>query len=511
MVNLPRDTDLVDLRQRLARLGKVTIQSPVSASRQWLDTHDWRLHRSGQRLERWGGAADMRLRLSRIEEPADVIELPSCEAPAFAGDFSSAILRRRLGQVVSVRRLLPQCEMQAALQLISLHDERDKRVVRLELWRPRRRGELFVRVTPLRGYDAVAKRAIKRLLTCPGASAVAEDPLLGVTARLPVAPGQYPAWAMTRCRLPTVGARTDDVLLRQLAHFADIMALNIDGMGQALDSEFVHQFRVGLTRSRALLRNTPQTFAAGRVTPQIEVLGWMARETGAVRDADVCALVFPDYVAALRADERAALQPLLAFVNGERQRAQNALALLLASSQFRRRWRAWVQFANAAAPRASRQVLGAQPIAIVAPQLLAKRARAIERKGRQINAESSVEAYHNLRKNCKFLRYMIDAYSFYLSKPIPPRTIKRLKVLQELLGEYQDLDVHQTALSDLQRRMQQQDLLSVETHRAIEVLQASLRQRAERVRARFPEDFSAFGKLRLARSLRKSRSLSHCR
>jgi CHAD domain-containing protein len=340
------------------------------------------------------------------------------------------------------------------------------------------------------------------LHSCADADVNSADPLSVIAERLPIAPGKYPRWVIPQSARPGAQTRTDIVVQRQLAYYAEIMALNIDGMRRGLDSEFLHQFRIGLTHSRALLRNAPGIFAAGRIRPHAEFLKQLAGETGFARDAQVHALVFPDYVAALPAEERRGLQALLALVNSEQQRTQHALAAMLASSQFRRRWQAWLRFVHADALRISRQVLGAQPIAVVAPQLLAKRARRIERKGRKINAKSPPEAYHELRKDCKKLRYLIDAYGLYVRKAMPSRTIKRLKALQDLLGEYQDLDVHQAALLDLQRRLQQQGLLSVEAQQAIGALLKMLCQRAGRLRDRFPQDFSAFRTLRLARSLR---------
>jgi CHAD domain-containing protein len=78
-----------------------------------------------------------------------------------------------------------------------------------------------------------------------------------------------------------------------LAHYAHTMNLNVAGMRQGLDLEFLHQFRVGLLRSRALLRHTRGAFPAAQLRAFIEHLVWLGTQTSYVRDADVHSMVFP--------------------------------------------------------------------------------------------------------------------------------------------------------------------------------------------------------------------------
>ncbi len=497
-VGFPRDMDTAAIIELLSGEGNVRAEAPVKGLRQWLDSHDWRVHGSGQMLERYGGVGQMRLRLSRHDEPGAVIETHS---PEHCGDvfaLPSAVLQRRLAGTLGLRSLLARCEVSGTVQVLNVLDRREKIIARAEIWRPLRRGDLFVRITPLRGYATTARRLAKSLCRGDGARRDEPDPLLAVAATLDIAPGDYPPWKFTGL---ATDARTDDVLMSLLAHYARIMDLNVVGMGKALDSEFLHQFRIGIRRSRALLRHSPGTLAAGGLQPLVDNLVWLGAQTSVVRDADVHALVFPDYIGALDMADREALAPMMALVADERARAQRKFAATIDSHRFRSLWRAWLRFVGERAPRASRQPMGRQPLCAVAPGFIAASARTVVRRGRRIDNRSEPQAYHNVRKSCKNMRYMIDAYEFSIPGMSLKRAVKSLKSLQELLGEHQDLDVHHGALRELHEVMARTGDLPGETHRAMEALLASMSTRAQAIRERFPDEFAAFREAHLSRSL----------
>jgi len=497
-VGFPRNTDTAAIIALLSGEGSVRAEAPVHGLRQWLDSHDWRVHGSGQMLERYGSAGRMRLRLSRPAEPGTVFETHSPEHSGDVFALPSSVLQRRLAGTLGLRTLLARCEVSGTVQVLNVLDRREKTVVRAEIWRPRRRGDLFVRITPLRGYAATARRLAKSLRRGDGARRDEPDPLLAAAATLDIAPGDYPPWQFTGL---AADARTDDALMSLLAHYARIMDLNVVGMGKALDSEFLHQFRIGIRRSRALLRHSPGTLAAGRLRPLVDNLVWLGAQTSVVRDADVHALVFPDYIAALAPSDREALTPMMDLVADERMRAQCKFAATIDSHRFRSLWRAWLRFVSGRAPRASRQPMGRQPLCAVAPGFIAASARTVVRRGRRIDNKSAPQAYHDVRKSCKNMRYMIDAYGIVIPGKSLKQAVKSLKSLQELLGEHQDLDVHHGALRELHQVMARTGDLPGETHRSMEALLTSMSARAQAIRERFPHEFAAFREAHLSRSL----------
>ena len=87
-----------------------------------------------------------RLRLRLQGEGALPAEFLVPAAPRFAGDLPAGVLRRRLAPVLAVRALLARVGMAGTLEAGRLLDGRRKTIVRLELWRPPRRGEAACRV-----------------------------------------------------------------------------------------------------------------------------------------------------------------------------------------------------------------------------------------------------------------------------------------------------------------------------------------------------------------------------
>jgi len=92
------------------------------------------------------------------------------------------------------------------------------------------------------------------------------------------------------------------------------------------------------------------------------------------------------------------------------------------------------------APEENRPDAGAQ-IADVAGARIRSVYRRMVKMGRRIDGESPPEALHDLRKKGKELRYLLEFFAgIYPSEVVKP-TVRRLKVLQDALGRYQDREV----------------------------------------------------------------------
>jgi CHAD domain-containing protein len=80
---------------------------------------------------------------------------------------------------------------------------------------------------------------------------------------------------------------------------------------------------------------------------------------------------------------------------------------------------------------------GALSIGRAATRLIGKQYRRVLRKGRAITHASPDEALHELRIDCKRLRYLFEFFQPSYGKSLRP-FIKHLKRLQDVLGEFQD-------------------------------------------------------------------------
>ena len=86
-------------------------------------------------------------------------------------------------------------------------------------------------------------------------------------------------------------------------------------------------------------------------------------------------------------------------------------------------------------------------------------------RGRTITPSTPAEIVHELRKDAKKLRYLIECFGGLYDKSARTAFVSRLKALQDTLGEHQDAEVHAHALrtiaDDPQRRWSADTLLAI--------------------------------------------------
>ena len=114
------------------------------------------------------------------------------------------------------------------------------------------------------------------------------DGLHGVMLRQLGAPDPGDASALSLDLPPTVRA---DVGARQI-HLAllGILVANEPGVRANLDTEFLHDFRVAVRRTRSLLRQIRDVFPPDAVQHFSTEFAWVGRLTGPPRDIDVLVL-----------------------------------------------------------------------------------------------------------------------------------------------------------------------------------------------------------------------------
>jgi CHAD domain-containing protein len=75
-----------------------------------------------------------------------------------------------------------------------------------------------------------------------------------------------------------------------------------------------------------------------------------------------------------------------------------------------------------------------------------KRYRRIVKKGSKISETTPDEKLHELRIDCKKLRYLLEFFTSLFPENEMKKLVKQLKQLQENLGDFNDLSVQQEFL-----------------------------------------------------------------
>jgi CHAD domain-containing protein len=346
-----------------------------------------------------------------------------------------------------------------------------------------------VRLGPVKGYRKPLRKAVALLRETLKLSEVADDLLDEALAALGSTPGEYTSKLRLQLEpgMPAIRA-VKNVLLRLL----ETMQANEAGTIADLDSEFLHDFRVSVRRTRSALSQLK-----GVLPEEIEQrfrpeFAWLGLITGPTRDLDVYLLKLPAYRAALPPSVRQDLGPLYDFLVAQQRKEQQTLARQLRSKRYRRLVAEWRAVLESSAETETGPANARRPVEDVAAERIWKMFRRAIREGRAIGPGSPAEMLHALRKTCKKLRYLLEFFQSLYPQHRIRQLIKALKVLQDNLGDFQDLEVQSAALTSFSRQMAAEQDVAPETLLAMGMLVEDLRRRQHQVRDAFSARFVAF-------------------
>jgi CHAD domain-containing protein len=145
------------------------------------------------------------------------------------------------------------------------------------------------------------------------------------------------------------------------------------------------------------------------------------------------------------------LDPLLDLLRARRRAARRRTVRALRSERTSSLMTEWAEFLDGLEqlPEADRPD-AASPIGQVSAARIRKVYRRMVKMGAAIDEDSPAEAYHELRKRGKELRYLLELFGapLYPAEVVKPM-IKSLKSLQDVLGHHQDREVQVAMLSAL--------------------------------------------------------------
>lgn len=287
--------------------------------------------------------------------------------------------------------------------------------------------------------------------------------------------------------MPT-GAALRAILLRLL----DTLEANQAGAREDRDGEFLHDFRVAVRRSRTVLGQFKPLFPPAIARRFRKEFAWLGEITGPTRDLDVYLLDFPRYQQALPETLRADLLPLQKYLRRHQRQEQRLLARRLAGKRYRRlvgEWRAWL-----VAPPAdhSDPPEAGRPVLELANWRIWKNFQQVIEEGEALGPDSPDEDFHELRKSCKKLRYLLEFFADLYPLQQHRQLVKNLKQLQDLLGSFQDLSVQAGALRDFSLQMSRERDIPPATLLAMGMLIEQLLERQHQLRGRFSQCFAGF-------------------
>lgn len=333
----------------------------------------------------------------------------------------------------------------------------------------------LLNVQPMRGYD----RAFHAV--CAALSSVAAAGFEALFSSL--FPGAIPYNSKPDIPLgiqePSIEVAAD-IMRTYLA----VARQNEAGVMADTDTEFLHDYRVSLRRVRSVLSLFKGVFTPEQTKLLKREFSDLMAATGPVRDLDVYLLEKNIYFNLIPTNLHQGAEAMFAQFAKERTRALAGLTRLFRSAAYGKKMDELAAlFADVkgleAGPNAGRGAYG------YACALIWKRYRKVCKLARGITPDTPDEIVHDLRIDCKKLRYLMEFFGPLFDKGDFKTLIKPLKKLQDNLGLFNDYSVQQGALlefvatqSNAQGRANAQLAMSVGGLIAV----LDQRQRAERDR-----------------------------
>jgi CHAD domain-containing protein len=500
--------------------------------RTWLDTFDWRLFRAGLTLELLVGRGTSELVLTGRDGELVATELTTSSSgpavgnhgdggspasngsasnsqphirpdgsaqlagrrirwPSLVEDLPVGPLRERLAPVVGVRALLPVTKATSVRYELRALNSDEKTVAVLEVDQMSvaspRHGQPPARlaIIPLRGYQAQATKLAELLEKCEGVVPAAQSPFEAALAAAGRRPGDYTSKIDVQLSedMPVVLALA--IVLQRLFSAVEV---NLSGTISDIDTEFLHDLRVAVRRTRSVLKTAQAVLPASFIARYRPEFKWLGDLTTPSRDLDVYLLGYPQMAARLVAATPHELTPFRLHLEKQRAVAHRQLTRGMRSARFTSLASSWRHDLDQLVANPGRKPVTGP----FAARRTGKKHQQVLAAGGAIGPASPPQDLHDLRKRCKELRYLLEVFASLHDPAEQWRAVNELKSLQDCLGEFQDTEIQITELRAFATQMMAAISAPAETLLAMGEIAATLAVRQAKARAEFGGRFAEF-------------------
>ncbi len=460
------------------------------------DTFEEEAFRNGLAVMRRKGT----LSIIDLESGAVEAETPLAQTPPnfFAADLPEGKARKRLLQCSTLRAFINRCAVDRFISSWRILNRDDKTVATLdyESLHPVDKTSETVfpqhfSITPLKGYH---KELSPMLMALP--EPVDAYRIVSFKERLmtimetaePFGRGYSPK---LRLQLDAHASIHENV--RRLLQFTtSIMEANEEGIRKDIDSEFLHDFRVAIRRNRSILRLLNGVFDPEKTAWALAGLRELGKRTNDLRDSDVYLLRREEYTSLLPPSLRPALDPFFSDLEADKRLHHRQFCRYLTDREYSGFMTSLKEFiAEGELPDPETAPLAAEPTGDVAAKTIRKALKKVLVHGRRTGSETSDAELHELRIDCKKLRYLLEFFASLFPPKATAQVLRQMKTLQDNLGTFVDLSVQ---MEFLQSRLEAipADRGGISEAAAIGGLLTTLYREREKVREHFHEIFSGF-------------------
>ena len=412
------------------------------------DTFDWRLYKNNLFLLR----EDNNYILCNLhnEQKIDSTIHNKDEQLKFWWDFPDSSIRQVLKPILEMRALLNLGKIKKRILPLQILNVDEKTVVRIRIEKANpvhpdknvRFADQII-VEAVKGYQKPFKDICDFLSSIGLLKNILSNFQITLEAFGKKA-GEYSSKLNLQLKHDMLAREAETIILKHLLH---AIKQNDRGTKEDIDTEFLHDFRVAIRRTRSALTQIKDVFPGEIVNQYQTDFVKIGKSTNQLRDLDVYILNRKKYEEMLPMHLREGLKPLFSQLNRQRKINHRKIVTVLDSSFYKTVLISFETFLNSTDENGEDGTPNAN-IAIIdlSKKFISKRYRKVLKNGRKINNTTPDSYLHELRIECKKLRYLLEFFSSLFQEKKINLLIKYLKILQDNLGSFNDYSVQQKML-----------------------------------------------------------------
>ena len=364
--------------------------------------------------------------------------------PKFWWEFPEGQLRNSLEKLIDIRALIEVATIQQSRKSFNVMNADDKIVLKVQLNNYQDQVNhvySLVEMISLKGYKEETE-VFSNFLGDIGLKPAAKSPLQISLEKRGILPGRYSTRVQPALDPGLSAGKACNLILQKLFQ---LMQLNVNGVKNDTDTEFLHDFRVSIRRARALLGQVKGVYPQEEAKSLRKNLSKMQKQTNRLRDLDVYLLKKSKYQSMLPPDLQQGLKHFFEDIQKERNNEQKKVINYLESSAFETdsdKWEKFIVHYNR-----NDSVLVQQPVFDTVKPLIFNQYNKIIQTKMKNKADTTATKFHRLRIECKKLRYLLEFFSSLFPEKEINLSIQHLKKLQDVLGLYHDCVVQKRELS----------------------------------------------------------------
>ena len=451
--NLPDGHDVKQLIVELSNTYAIKTERSIQKRMAIYDTFDWRLFDESLVLTVSGKS----LLLRKLFKSDNIISAEISRPPVFLKDFPNGELKKLLTPIIKMRSLFKLVEVYSRSRFHRVLNPDDKTVARLvyeEIRSTRDKASPVLAaywwLHPVKGYSNYSRNLSKRINEAGLSADIKDDIYFKLLASVDKFPGSYSSRLNIKLDPDMRSDEAAKIILRSLLH---VMKTNESYIEKDLDTEFLHDYRVAVRRTRSALGQIKKVFPNETNLRFKKDFSFVGKLSNQLRDLDVYLLKEDAYKAMLPPVLRDDIDPLFNYLRSKRSRALKQVVRSFGSDKYRQIIQDWEKFLNEPQKDAPKTSNAEFSILTLAQKRIYKQYRSIVDSINQILEDIDDKKLHALRIECKKLRYLMEFFSSLFSPKKMNNLIEQLKKLQNKLGNLNDLFIQQEYLLNISEEL----------------------------------------------------------